>query len=156
MTGGFLPLSAVLTSTSMYQMFYADYAQHKAFLHSHTYSGNALAAAVALECLDVIAAENIYQQVQENSSYLLHLMQEVALATGKLKNVRGIGAIVAADLITEEPQQRLGYAVYQKAVDYGALLRPLGNTIYWAPPLNTSRKVLRTLQDITARAICSV
>ncbi len=160
LTGGVLPMSAVLTSHAIYDNFYDDYETQKAFLHSHTFSGNALAAAVALECLTVLEEENIYQKAQANEDLFLQLMQEVAAKTGRLKNIRHIGAMVAADLIIEPEREkersRWGYAVYQEAVRLGALLRPLGNTIYWTPPLNTETRVLHELKDITIQAIRNV
>ena len=156
LTGGFLPLSAVLMTPTIYDLFYADYALGRSFLHSHTFSGNALAASVALECLQVLEEENIYARVQTNASYMRTLMQQLADETGKLTNVRGIGAIVAADLVVTNQQDRIGYQVYQHAVKYGALLRPLGNTICWLPPLNINNSVLTELQTITRRAIMAV
>ena len=80
-------------------------------------------------------------------------MQNIAEDTGKLTNVRGIGAIVAADLICEDPSRRLGYEIYKNAVKLGALLRPLGNTIYWLPPLNLAEETLEQLTKITKEAI---
>lgn len=156
LTSGWLPLSAVLTTNDIYQLFYDDYTAGKSFLHSHTYSGNALAAAVAVACLQVMEDENIYAKVRENAAYLRSLMQTVAEETGKLKNVRSIGAMVAADLITTIPRPRLGYAVFKQAVALGALLRPLGNTIYWTPPLTMEREQLQQLQRITQQAIIEV
>ena len=64
LTAGFLPMSAVLTTDAIYETFYDDYHKGKSFLHSHTFSGNALAAAVALEAQQVYAEENIGQQVK--------------------------------------------------------------------------------------------
>ncbi len=61
--------------------------------------------------------------------------------------------MVAADLIVDNNSARAGYAVYKKAVELGALLRPLGNTIYWLPPLNIDRKTLQKLKNITQKAI---
>jgi len=153
LTSGWLPCSAVLTRDAIYDLFYDDYASGKAFMHSHTYSGNALAAAVACETLQILNDENIYARVQDNENFMIELMREVADETGKLKNVRGIGMMVAADLQVENPKVRAGYAVYQEAVRLGALLRPLGNTIYWLPPLNTNRDTLVELKDITVTAI---
>jgi len=152
LTGGWLPLSAVCTSTAIYELFYDDYANGKSFLHSHTFSGNALAASVAIECLKTLYDENIFQQAQALESKLFHLMQEVSERTGKLTHIRHIGGVVAADLIAE-PQQRAGFAVYQKAVELGALLRPLGNTLYWLPPLNVSDATLHELMQITEKSI---
>ena len=153
LTSGFLPLSAVLTSEKIFNLFYDDYETGKSFLHSHTHSGNALAASVALACLSVMKDKKIYQMVKNNEHLLSELMLEIANNTGKLKNIRNIGAIVAADLITPAPYQRIGYLVCQEAIKLGALLRPLGNTIYWLPPLNTESDVLFKLKTITEQAI---
>jgi adenosylmethionine-8-amino-7-oxononanoate aminotransferase len=158
LTGGFLPMSAVLTTNEIYQLFYDDYEKNKSFLHSHTFSGNALAAAVAVECLNILEDEDIYQRVRTRESHLRACMNEVANKTTRLNNIRGIGGIIAADLVLEpdKPAARYGYRVYQEAVKLGALLRPLGNTIYWLPPLNITTKVLMDLKDITIAAIQKV
>ncbi len=153
LTAGFLPLSAVLTNDKIYALFYDDYENGKSFLHSHTYSGNALAVSVALEMFAVMESENIDQRVKNNEQLLRNLMLEIADNTGKLNNIRNIGAIVAADLTPTDSCQRLGYSVYQQAVKRGALLRPLGNTIYWLPPLNIAEETLYELKDITQQAI---
>lgn len=158
LTSGWLPMSAVLTRTDIYDLFYDDYASGKSFLHSHTFSGNALAAAVALECLNILEDEKIFQQVQEKESILKKFMREVNDKTQRLTNIRGIGAIIAADLQLSEKQknQRVGHQIFQKALQLGAWLRPLGNTIYWLPPLNTSLQVLEELKDISILAIKQV
>lgn len=153
LTAGFLPLSATLTSNQIYDLFYDDYEQGKSFLHSHTQSGNVLAASVALETLNILENENIYQQVRDKENLLSKLMNEVADDTGKLVNIRNIGAMVAADLIPTKQCQRMGYSVYQHATKLGALLRPLGNTIYWLPSLNVNKNTLFKLRDITQEAI---
>ncbi|MDQ8039492.1 MAG: adenosylmethionine--8-amino-7-oxononanoate transaminase [Rickettsiella sp.] len=155
LTSGWLPMSAVLTHHEIYDLFYADYFQEKNFLHSHTFSGNALAAAIALECLSILEEETIYNKVQEKEPILKKLMEEVANATEKLTNIRALGAIVAADLILteKEKKQRVGYQIFQEAVKMGAWLRPLGNTLYWLPPLNIEIETLETLKNITIRSI---
>jgi len=156
LTSGWLPLSAVLTSDAIYAHFYDDYATGKAFLHSHTHSGNALAISVALAVFNVLKEEQICQKVQLLEPLLLKTMQQIAENTGKLTNIRGIGAAVAADLQVADPKQRVGFAVYQEAVKRGALLRPLGNTLYWLPPLNISQQTLAELSAITEQAIRAV
>ncbi len=153
LTSGWLPMSVMLTRDSIYQLFYDDYENGKSFLHSHTFSGNALAAAVALECLKVMDDEKIYAKVQEDQAYLQSLFQAVADETGELENIRGIGAIVAGDLKVRNPGERRGFSFYQKAAELGAIIRPLGNTLYWAPPLNTDRETLQKLQSITLKAL---
>lgn len=152
LTSGWLPLSAMCTSDSIYDLFYDDYETGKAFLHSHTHTGNALAASVAIAAIKTLAEENIYQGVQQMEKQMGAMMQEIAENTQKLKNIRYIGGMVAADLVVDAGQ-RAGYAVYRRAVELGALLRPLGNTIYWLPPLNTDEKTLRQLKAITEQAI---
>lgn len=153
LTAGWLPLSAVLTRNAIYDLFYDDYQSGKSFLHSHTHSGNALAARVALEVLKIYSEENICEEASRLGNAMLKAMQEIADNTGQLNNVRGIGAVVAADLHCDDPKRRLGFEVYQKAVQLGALLRPIGNTIYWLPPLNMELETLMELKRITEEAI---
>lgn len=155
LTSGCLPLSAVLTRQSIYDLFYDDYQNGKSFLHSHTHSGNALAASVALAVLTVMAEEDLCQRANQVGQLMHEYMQEIALETKMLSQVRSLGAMVAADLICPS-SQRLGYAVYRKAVLLGALLRPIGNTLYWLPPLNVEEDILLNLKNITTQAIRSV
>jgi len=153
LTAGWLPLSAVLTRSCIYDLFYDDYASGKSFLHSHTHSGNVLAASVALEVLKVMEEENMCERAVEVGKQMRHFMQDIALQTGKLTNIRGIGAMVAADLICDTQGRRMGYEVYQKAVELGALLRPIGNTLYWLPPLNVDEETLVDLREVTRKAV---
>ena len=124
-------------------------------MHSHTFSGNALAAAIALECFAILEDEKIIKQVNEKEIILRKFMEEVNQKTHRLVNIRGIGAIVAADLALKENEknQRIGYRIFQHALDLGAWLRPLGNTIYWLPPLNITLSTLEELRDITTLSI---
>lgn len=157
LTSGWLPMSAVLTSDAIYQTFYDDYETGKYFLHSHTFGGNALAAAVAVETMNILAEEEIYAQVRQREQLLRNAMEAVARHTGRLTSIRNIGGMVAADLIVEPDRktQRMGFEVYLEAVKLGALLRPLGNTIYWLPPLNIEQATLEQLQSITEQAIAN-
>lgn len=155
LTAGFLPLSAMLTTTDIYALFYDDYEKGKTFIHSHTHTGNALALAAAFATLTIMEEENIYPAIQQLEIHLVEHMQSVLNETQQLKNLRHIGAVVAADLIipAHYSGQRLGFEVYQQAVNLGALLRPLGNTLYWAPPYNIEGETLLALQQITSEAI---
>ncbi len=155
LTSGWLPSSAVLTTNEIYEIFYHDYDPLTSFLHSHTFCGNALAASVALEVLKIFSEEDMCTKSQQLGTAMLTAMHDVAITTKKLKNVRGIGAIVAADLFCDNPKRRIGFEIYQKAVELGALLRPLNNTIYWLPPLNMDQATLELLKQITIEAILS-
>jgi len=153
LTSGWLPLSCLVTTDKIYDLFYDHYGTGKDFLHSHTQTGNALAASVAIATIKILKEERIPARAEILHETMRANLQHIADKTGKLTNIRGIGAIVAADLICDDSQSRLGYQVYQQAVKRGALLRPLGNTIYWLPPLNISLDTLTELSQITLEAI---
>lgn len=140
LTGGYLPLSAVLTTHSVYDAFYDDYPRLTAFLHSHSYTGNALA------CRAGLASLGIFQQdaVIENNRKLATLMAERLQRFQDhphVSEVRQRGMIAAVELVknkqTREPypwQERRGLRVYLDALAKGVLLRPLGNVVYFMPP----------------------
>ncbi|AKP72226.1 Adenosylmethionine-8-amino-7-oxononanoate aminotransferase [Piscirickettsia salmonis] len=154
LTAGYLPMSAVLTSNNIYQLFYDDYETGKAFMHSHTHSGNALAAAVALATQELLNTPGFYQEIQEKGQYMYQLLKNIAEQTDKLKNLRNIGMIAAADLVVpNNDKTRWGYLIYQQAIQHGALLRPLGNSLYWLPPLTITKAELKKIASITALAI---
>ncbi|HEO8743175.1 TPA: adenosylmethionine--8-amino-7-oxononanoate transaminase [Campylobacter upsaliensis] len=130
-TGGFLPLAVVLVKDEIYNAFYAPYEENKAFLHSHSYTGNALATAAANEVLNIFETQNV---LEKNAFLSLFIKQEFE----KLKefhflsNFRQCGMIYAFDIKSQIP--RAGLLVYEKALRKKLLLRPLGNTIYFMPP----------------------
>ena len=153
LTSGWLPLSVVITTNQIYASCYDDYSTGRAFLHSHTFSGNALAASVAVQTLEILQSERLCARANTLQKIMMGNLQTVAHQTGKLQNLRGIGAIVAADLLPDPHNPRLGYQVFQNAIRKGAYLRPLKNTIYWLPPLNVKLHTLEELKNITALAI---
>lgn len=153
LTSGWMPFSAVLTRDDIYQLFYDDYSSGKSFLHSHTYCGNALGASVANETLTILKEQQLDKRANELGMLMRSAMQHIADTTGKIHHIRQIGAIVAADLINQDNIPRLGFAIYQRAIELGALLRPIGNTIYWLPPLTTEYETIQQLQEITAHAV---
>lgn len=160
LTSGWLPLSAMLTRNDIYDLFYDDYDTGKAFMHSHTYTGNPLAASVANAFLTVLQEEHLIEKTAGLQSKMLSHMQSIAYETGLLHNIRGVGAVIAADIVEANVKcsnkNRLGYQVFQRAVEVGALLRPLGNTIYWLPPFVINDKTLSDLAQITQQALVDV
>lgn len=151
LTSGALPLSCVLVANSIYNLFY-NTSTENSFLHSHTYSGNPLAVSAALATIKTIRAEGIIQQANELGACMLKHFSTIAAHTSKIKNVRSIGAIVAGDL-EERKGQRISYEIRQAALARGALLRPLGNTLYWLPPLTTDVQTIEKLAEITVDSI---
>ncbi|WP_423202006.1 adenosylmethionine--8-amino-7-oxononanoate transaminase [Legionella lansingensis] len=155
LTSGTVPLSCVLIKNSIYELFYDDYEKGKSFLHSHTYSGNALAISAALATIKVIEKEGVIEQAEMLGLHMQHLLHEIASITGKLCRLRGIGAMVAADLVESE-HKRVGYQLYLEALNRGALLRPLGKTLYWLPPLNSDKQTIEKLAEITLNSIKAI
>lgn len=147
LSSGFLAFSAVLTHNKVYEACY----EQAPFLHSHTYSGNALAVSLALATLKIFEEEKILEQAQNLENNLLHSMTTLAEETGKLKNVRALGGIVAAELMLEN--KNLSLEFQRIAAKHGALIRPIGNTLYWLPPLNTPKSCIDELQSITYATI---
>jgi adenosylmethionine---8-amino-7-oxononanoate aminotransferase len=152
LTSGALPLSCVMIDTSIYELFYDDFDKGKTFFHSHTFGGNALAVSAALATIQTIQRENILEKANLLGKHMLEKFQEVANKTQVLQNIRSLGALVAGDLL-EHPDPRLGFQMSQKALELGALLRPIGKTLYWLPPLNTEEATIDQLAEITERVI---
>jgi adenosylmethionine-8-amino-7-oxononanoate aminotransferase len=140
LTGGYLPLSAVLTTEHVYAAFYDDYAKLTAFLHSHSYTGNPLACRAALATLDIFASDDPLASNRSKAERLGRRARPLA-DHPKVTDVRQTGMIVAVefarDKSTREPypwQERRGLRAYRHALSKGLLLRPVGNVIYFMPP----------------------
>jgi adenosylmethionine---8-amino-7-oxononanoate aminotransferase len=146
LTGGVLPLSAVLTTDAVAALFEADWAEGRAFLHSNTYTGNALGVAVGNAVLDVFARQDILGRVADVGPELRRSLAALAARRPDLglRDVRGCGMMAAGDLrrvdgTPFEAARRTGYRVYREAVARGVLLRPIGDTMYLFPPLTVER-----------------
>lgn len=159
LTGGYLPLAAVLTTEQMYQAFYDDYSTMKAFLHSHTYTANPLACSAALATLDIFAEDNVLARnrglAQVMGEATAHLADHPHIA-----EVRQTGMILAMEMVqdkaTKTPfpwQERRGMRVYQHALERGALLRPLGNVVYFIPPYVITPEQIRWLAEVATEGI---
>lgn len=131
LSGGYLPISVVVTSDEIYNEFYAPYNDFKAFLHSHSYTGNALACAAANATLDIFEKDDVINQNKIKSEYINSLWQGFT-EFKSVKNIRHQGMVFAFDI--EHSNPRFGLEIYIKALEFGLLLRPLGNTIYFMPP----------------------
>ena len=141
----------MVTSTEMYDLFYGERLQD-AFLHSHTHTGNGLACAVAVAAHDITQSEAHLQHALKLGQKMRENMHDIAEVTGCLHQVRQLGAMVAAD-IKHPKTPRDGYRVMQAAVQNGALLRPLGNTLYWCPPCTMTLAECDKLAAVTERSI---
>ena len=133
LTGGYLPLSVVMTTDDVYQAFYCDYNEHKAFLHSHSYTGNPLACAAALATLEIFEENDILGENEKKASYIKKELEKF-LVLKNVKSIRQQGMVTAIELVGYEAEQRIGLKIYEYALTQGVLLRPLGHIIYFMPP----------------------
>ncbi|SEP83226.1 adenosylmethionine--8-amino-7-oxononanoate transaminase [Nitrosomonas ureae] len=130
LSGGYLPLSVVMTTDTIYQAFYDDKIAH-AFLHSHSHSGNALACRAALATLDIFEQNQIIDANKIKAAYLNKIATALA-AHPKVINFRNCGMIWAFEVETEDTD--FAATCFQAGLKQQLLLRPLGRTIYFMPP----------------------
>ncbi|WIF96179.1 adenosylmethionine--8-amino-7-oxononanoate transaminase [Caminicella sporogenes] len=141
LTAGYLPLSLAIMTDKIYDVFYDDYSSMKAFLHSHSYSGNPLGCAVAVETLKIFKEDNIIEKNKIKAQILRKKVEEKIDDIPHVGEYRQIGMIGAIELVKDKKtkesfdwRERVGYQIYKRAVEKGVLLRPLGNIIYFMPP----------------------
>ena len=140
LTGGYLPMSAVMTSDAVYQAFYDEYTTLRGFLHSHSYTGNALACAAALATMELFEQRNVLADNRVLAAQMLDAVSPLR-EHPHVGDIRQTGMILAMEMVAQrEPmieydwKQRRGIKVYQYAMAQGVLLRPIGNVIYFMPP----------------------
>ena len=159
LTGGFLPLSAVLTTNDIYAAFYAEYSAGKAFLHSHSYTGNPLACRVALETLAIFRDEPV---LERNRVLAAHLAKRLAPLRDHphVADVRQCGMIAAVELVADKTSrrpfaaaERRGLRVYLHGLQHGALLRPLGDVVYFMPPYVVTTQEIDQLVEVAIAGI---
>jgi adenosylmethionine-8-amino-7-oxononanoate aminotransferase len=131
-SGGYLPLSLVMTTDEVYQAFYHQDVR-KGFLHSHSYTGNPLACRAALATLDIFEKENI---LEKNKVLAKKLSDAFAWAKedGRIIHFRQTGMILAFDIKPEYLCENFSKEFFVNALHQGVLVRPIGSTIYVMPP----------------------
>lgn len=151
-TGGYLPLSVVMTTDVIYEAFYDDYRSGKAFLHSHSYSGNALGCASANAVLDIFDSSDILGENSAKSELILkHL--ECLKDNESVLELRQTGMITAVELHAKERGERLALRVFRRALELGVFLRPLGNVIYIMPPYIIDDDEIKVVTDAVKTCI---
>jgi len=159
LTGGYLPLSVVVTTDEVFGGFYDDYTRLTAFLHSHSYTGNPLACTAALATLDIFASDRV---LERNAALARHMARAAERFRDhpNVAEVRQTGMILAIELVRDRAtgerfdwRERRGLKLYEFALSQGALLRPLGNVVYWMPPYVIDEPGIDFLAGVTARGI---
>ena len=151
LSGGYLPLSVVMTTDSVYQAFYHDETA-RAFLHSHTHSGNALACRAALATLDIFEQDGVIAANRIKAQYLNRVSEPIT-SHPKVKNFRNCGMVWAFEVETNDPA--FSGKFFQAALKQGLLLRPLENTVYFMPPYVINEQEMDMLVTGTLRALDS-
>ena len=152
-------MAIVGITQDIYDAFYADYIEGKSFLHSHSYSGNPIGCRIALEVLRIFREENILKVIEEKGKYLRERAQESFKDKYYVGEYRQIGLIGAIELVQNKEKEdfpageRAGYEIYKIALKKGALLRPLGNTIYFMPPYIIKKEEIDKMLEICKESI---
>ncbi|BAP87492.1 adenosylmethionine--8-amino-7-oxononanoate transaminase [Burkholderiales bacterium GJ-E10] len=153
-SGGYLPLSVVMTREEIYREFYSDTAS-KAFLHSHSYTGNPLACRAALATLDIFEEDAVIERNRERGAALAARLQPLR-DDPRVEHVRSRGMIHAFDVRPEAlgaDASSFARRFFIAALDRGVLLRPIGRTVYWMPPYILTDAECAHLAEATAGAL---
>ncbi len=155
LTGGYLPLSVVMTTDDVYSAFYCDYNEHKAFLHSHSYTGNPLACAAALATLEIFENNDVLGENEKKAAYIKEKTARFS-AFPQVKEIRQQGMVTAIELQGYDASERIGLTIYKYALTQGVLLRPLGNIIYFMPPYIISYEEIDHMIDVAYSGIAQL
>lgn len=152
LTGGYLPLSVVLTTEAVYGAFYCEYDPARSFLHSHSYTGNALACAAANATLDIFESEGT---IEKNRTTIALIARELKRfeRMESVKEVRQCGMIGVIELKGFDPSRRIGVQIHRYCLRKGVLIRPLGGVIYVMTPYTITSGELKTVFDAIEEAI---
>jgi lysine--8-amino-7-oxononanoate aminotransferase len=161
-TGGYLPIAVTYTTEEIYEAFYDDYHTLKTFFHGHSYTGNQLGCAVALENIRLFETERIVEQVAEKAEVLKELLHDLQ-TLGHVGDIRQLGFMCGIELVqskdTKAPfpaEKRVGYQVSLKMRELGMLTRPMGDVIVFMPPLVSTKAELEAMIAIMKEAIHEV
>ncbi|WP_226527313.1 adenosylmethionine--8-amino-7-oxononanoate transaminase [Metabacillus niabensis] len=161
-TGGYLPIAVTFTTEKIYNAFYDDYKKLKTFFHGHSYTGNQLGCAAALENLRLFESEKIVEQVSGKSKDLHFLLLGLD-SHPHVGEIRQLGFMCGIELVqskeTKKPfpaEKRMGYHVSLKMRELGMLTRPIGDVIVFMPPLVSSNSELKAMVTIMKNAINEV
>jgi adenosylmethionine-8-amino-7-oxononanoate transaminase len=161
-TGGYMPLAMTLTTDEIYNAFLGKFKDLKTFFHGHSYTGNPLACAAAIACLDLFEKEEVLKKLKGKIKIIETWLKKI-LHLRHVGDVRNIGFMAGIELVknkkTKQPYdwaEKKGWRVAYYARDNGVLIRPLGNVVVIMPPLSISEQNLKRLLDVIKSAIIGV
>ncbi len=159
LSSGYLPLAATLTTETVFEAFLGSHLDRKTFYHGHTFTGNPLACAAAIACLDVFEKDQTLKKLQPKIEMLSAELTKIS-ELSHVGHVRQAGFMAGIELVLDkrttdryDAGDRIGHKVCQMARRLGAFLRPLGDVIVIIPPLVIAERELLVLTDIVRTAI---
>ena len=152
-TGGYLPLAATVASQRVWEAFLGPDLSERTFYHGHSYSGNALGAAVALRHLELIDEWNVLDNVVARATQLGAALDEHVAELAGVREVRRCGLMVGIELDPPADGLRWGRKVSAGCVERGVLIRPLGDVVVLMPPLTTTAEEIDRIVTTVAAAI---
>ncbi|WP_377890976.1 adenosylmethionine--8-amino-7-oxononanoate transaminase [Alkalihalobacillus sp. R86527] len=162
-TGGYLPIAITYTTEEIYEAFYDDYENLKTFFHGHSYTGNQLGCAVAIENLRLFESERIVEGVARRADRLKKILDEELKDLDHVGDSRQLGFMCGIELVqnkeTKESfpfESRVGYKSSLKMRELGLLTRPTGDVVVFMPPLVSTEAQLREMILIMKEAISYV
>jgi len=159
LTGGYLPMSAVMTSNKVYEAFYDEYTTLRGFLHSHSYTGNALACSAALATMELFEQRDV---LADNRVLAKQMLDAIAPLRDHphVGDIRQTGMILAVEMVAQRDplveydwKERRGMKVYQHAMQNGVLLRPIGNVVYFMPPYVINADEIQLMASVAMAGI---
>ncbi|MBA4728414.1 MAG: adenosylmethionine--8-amino-7-oxononanoate transaminase [Deltaproteobacteria bacterium TMED126] len=165
LTGGYLPLSATITTNEIFETFLGDYEELKAFFHGHSYSGNPLSCAAAIANIEIFEEEKTLESLKEKIAIFEDELKEFK-GLSNVASIRNKGLMAGIDLklnvdedVSYSIKDRIGKKVCENAMKDGVLIRPLGDTIVLMPPISIkpdelkklTRTVYKSIKEITEK-----
>jgi adenosylmethionine-8-amino-7-oxononanoate aminotransferase len=161
-TGGYMPLALTLATDTIYSAFLGEFRELKTFFHGHSYTGNSLACAAAIACLDLFESEEVIKNLKGKIDMLEAWLKEM-LNLEHVGDARNAGMMACVELVKDKTtkgpygwEEKMGWKVAYHARDNGVFIRPLGNVIVIMPPLSISCPDLRRLLEILKGSIMKV
>jgi len=152
LTGGYLPLSAVLAREEVFEAFLGTPASGRTFFHGHSYTANPLTCAAAIANLDLMAERGTVARAEQIGDRLGELLAPLERHDG-VREIRRIGTMTGIEVNPVAGLERTGFEVCRIAKEHGVLTRPLGDVVVLMPPLGIGDDDLRTITDVITDAI---
>ncbi len=160
LTGGYLPLAATMVSNQIFEAFLGAHTEYKTFFHGHSYTGNALACAAAIACLDIFVRDHVLEQLAPKINFLENCLAERLANLPHVGDIRQCGFMVGIELIEDKSlrkpfpaELRIGAAITQNARKHGVILRPLGDVVVIMPPLSIETDEIETIVSAIQKSI---